>query len=64
MIPSVSDEEIVSLLLSRLSGRRVCESCSDTYHVRSIDPPESQKAGGDKCNGTLVQRKDVVILKQ
>ena len=48
----VSDEEIVS----RLSGRRVCESCSDTYHVDHNPPKVEGKC--DKCNGTLVQRKD------
>ena len=48
----VSDEEIVS----RLSGRRVCESCSDTYHVEHNPPKVEGKC--DKCNGTLVQRKD------
>ena len=48
----VSDEEIVS----RLSGRRVCESCSDTYHV--VHNPPKVEGKCDKCNGTLVQRKD------
>lgn len=48
----VSDAEIIS----RLSGRRVCESCSDTYHVKYNPPVIENKC--DKCNGTLVQRRD------
>ena len=48
----VSDETI----LSRLSGRRVCESCGATYHLKDKKP----KAEGvcDLCGGTLVQRGD------
>lgn len=49
---SVSDEEIVH----RLSGRRVCEGCSATYHLDYNKP----KVEGvcDACGGTLIQRKD------
>ena len=48
----VSDREIVS----RLSGRRVCEICGDTYHVEHNPPKVENQC--DKCNSTLVQRKD------
>jgi len=43
-------------LITRLAGRRTCESCGTVYHVES-DP--SKVAGiCDKCGGTLVQRED------
>ncbi len=48
----VADEEIVS----RLSGRRVCETCGATYHVMYHPPKEDGKC--DACSSTLVQRKD------
>lgn len=48
----VSDAEIIH----RLSGRRVCESCGDTYHLDYNKP----KVEGvcNACGGTLIQRKD------
>lgn len=48
----VSDDEIIS----RMSGRRVCESCGASYHMVNKIP----KVDGicDNCSGTLVQRKD------
>ena len=48
----VSDEEIVH----RLSGRRVCEGCSASYHVTFNKPREEGKC--DLCAGTLIQRMD------
>ena len=48
----VPDEEIVS----RMSGRRVCEACGSSYHVQYKQPKEEGKC--DSCGGTLVQRKD------
>ena len=43
-------------IIERLSGRRVCESCGETYHITNMPP----KVDGicDKCNGKLIQRKD------
>jgi adenylate kinase len=43
-------------LLTRLTGRRTCRSCSAMYHI-SFEPP---KKGGvcDKCGGELYQRDD------
>jgi len=48
----VSDET----LLSRLSGRRICEKCGSIYHLINIPP----KVEGicDECEGNLFQRKD------
>lgn len=44
------------LLIKRITGRRVCEDCSATYHVE-FNPP---KVPGvcDKCGGRLIQRSD------
>lgn len=48
----ISDEEI----MRRLSGRRVCEDCGASYHLKAVPP---KKAGVcDNCGGKLVQRKD------
>jgi adenylate kinase len=48
----VSDEAITS----RLSGRRVCEKCANSYHMIYKFP----KVEGicDACGGKLIQRKD------
>lgn len=48
----VSDETITS----RLSGRRVCEKCANSYHMIYKTP----KVEGicDACGGKLIQRKD------
>ena len=48
----VSDEEIIS----RISGRRVCELCGASYHIDHKKPMVDNVC--DKCSGTLVQRKD------
>ena len=43
-------------IISRLSGRRMCEKCDSIYHLQNIPP----KVPGicDKCGGRLIQRKD------
>lgn len=43
-------------LITRLAGRRTCESCGAVYHVESSPP----KVEGicDVCGGSLVQRED------
>lgn len=58
----MSIDEVVFLdasedtILTRMSGRRVCESCGKSYHLISKAP----KVDGvcDKCGGTLVKRTD------
>lgn len=45
-----------SLLLARLTGRRICKSCGSTYHVM-FNPPK-QEGVCDKCGGELYQRSD------
>ena len=48
----ISDEEI----MDRMSGRRVCEQCGETFHVQA-NPPK-QTGVCDSCGGTLVMRRD------
>jgi adenylate kinase len=43
-------------LITRLAGRRTCESCGAVYHTES-DPPQVEGIC-DKCGGALVQRED------
>lgn len=45
-----------SLLLARLTGRRVCRNCSASYHVL-FNPPAIEGVC-DKCGGELYQRAD------
>ena len=48
----VPDEAIVT----RMSGRRVCEACGASYHTLYKKPAKENVC--DVCSGTLVQRKD------
>lgn len=48
----VADEDIVT----RMSGRRVCEKCGSSYHMLYKQPKEEGVC--DACQGALVQRKD------
>ncbi len=49
----VLDENVI---VSRLSGRRVCKACGTGFHLTAMPP---QKPGTcDKCGGELIQRKD------
>ncbi|AMA74406.1 adenylate kinase [Aneurinibacillus thermoaerophilus] len=45
-----------SILLERLTGRRICKNCGATYHV--IFNPPSREGICDKCGGELYQRDD------
>lgn len=48
----VADEKI----MTRLSGRRVCEDCGASYHL--VYKPSVKEGACDKCNGKTVLRKD------
>jgi len=44
------------ILVKRLSGRRVCKDCGETYHV---DNKPTEKEGiCNKCSGEVIQRAD------
>ena len=45
-----------SLLLARLTGRRICKSCGATYHM--VFNPPKREGVCDKCAGELFQRSD------
>jgi len=45
-----------SLIIERLSGRRVCKQCRAGYHVANKPPKVAGKC--DACGGELVQRDD------
>ncbi|KAB7515598.1 adenylate kinase [Halosegnis rubeus] len=49
---AVSEEELVD----RLTGRRVCPECGETYHVEFDQPEESGVC--DECGADLTQRED------
>jgi adenylate kinase len=44
------------ILIERLSGRRICEDCGATYHIKN-DPPKKEGIC-DECGGNLIQRSD------
>jgi adenylate kinase len=48
----VSEAELVR----RLTGRRVCKQCGETFHLVSFPPRAAGKC--DRCGGELVQRED------
>ncbi|QHW30128.1 adenylate kinase [Paenibacillus rhizovicinus] len=47
------DEQI---LLKRITGRRVCSNCDETYHV--VNHPPKIDSQCDLCHAVLVQRED------
>lgn len=47
------------VLADRVTGRRLCKTCGEIYHVASHPSKEEGKC--DKCGGTLYQRKDDTI---
>lgn len=51
-----SDEDI---LLDRITGRRVCPKCGETYHVNNHKPDEAGIC--NICQTKLVQRPDDTI---
>ncbi|MBR5484975.1 MAG: adenylate kinase [Oscillospiraceae bacterium] len=48
----VDDAEITE----RLSGRRVCDKCGATFHIKNNPSTAGEKC--DKCDGNLIIRKD------
>ena len=44
------------VIMSRISGRRTCNKCGATYHVKNIPPKVEGTC--DKCGGALIQRAD------
>lgn len=46
------------VLILRLTGRRICEKCSEPYHIKFIRPKNEGVC--DKCAGKLIQRADDV----
>ncbi len=45
-----------NLVVERLSGRRVCPSCGEVYHIKYNPPKEDDVC--DRCGTKLIQRKD------
>ncbi|OCA81001.1 adenylate kinase [Bacillus sp. FJAT-27225] len=45
-----------SILMERLTGRRICKSCGATYHL-VFNPPKKEGVC-DRCGGELYQRAD------
>lgn len=45
-----------SILMERLTGRRICKDCGATYHL--VFNPPAKEGVCDKCGGELYQRAD------
>ena len=45
-----------NILVKRLSGRRVCKNCGETYHIHN--KPTLKDGVCDKCSGEVIQRAD------
>ena len=45
-----------SLIIERMSGRRVCAKCGASYHIKN--KPSAKEGICDRCGGELVIRKD------
>ena len=45
-----------AVIEKRMTGRRVCSDCGDTYHIDSKKP--AKEGACDKCSAKLMQRKD------
>ena len=48
----VDDEELVA----RLTGRRMCKGCGESFHI--VFNPSAKEGVCDRCNGELYQRDD------
>ena len=49
-------EIVDSLLIERLTGRRVCKQCGQPFHMKHIRPKKEGIC--DLCNGEVIQRSD------
>ncbi len=57
VIHKVIDIEVPDeVIVTRLSGRRVCEKCGRPYHIVDLKPQVEGVC--DDCTGALIQRKD------
>lgn len=45
-----------NVLVPRLTGRRICTNCGESFHLIFIPP--AKKDTCNKCSGTLIQRSD------
>lgn len=43
-------------VIDRITGRRVCPNCGESYHIINNPPREANKC--DKCGSSIIQRKD------
>ncbi|MEF9983959.1 MAG: adenylate kinase [Oscillospiraceae bacterium] len=56
-LDKVIDIEVADELIEeRMTGRRVCESCSASYHI--VNKPSTKGDLCEKCGGKLIIRKD------
>ena len=53
---AVSIEIADEVIVERMSGRRTCKNCSQTFHI--VNNPPKQKGICDFCGGELTIRKD------
>lgn len=44
------------ILISRLTGRRICPNCGESFHLEFIPPLKNNTC--DKCSSALIQRTD------
>lgn len=49
-------EASIDVVLTRLTGRRVCKTCGAVYHL--VNMPSKVEGVCDKCSGSLYQRAD------
>ena len=53
---AVSIEVADQVIVERMSGRRTCKNCSQTFHI--VNSPPKQEGICDSCGGELTIRKD------
>jgi adenylate kinase len=53
---AISFEIPEEVLIKRLTGRRVCSQCGESFHIELMKPKKEGVC--DKCGGALMQRKD------